>query len=188
MGETPKSETIPAPIRFVLDPISVVIPPSILTYERGSSVLLISILLFSTRAAIKGINITTIGVLFITELRIATKTKIMENRTIVFSLFSNSNIFAIELIAPVATIPSAIISRAITVINPGFAKPDNKFVISNPECLENIICINAKLDNNPIETVSIGYLSKIKKNRAIMPTIIVNNATIFKSIIIVLLY
>ena len=49
-----------------------------------------------------------------------------------FSLFSNSNIFAIELIAPVATIPSAIISKAITVINPGFAKPDNKLLYQIP--------------------------------------------------------
>ena len=107
MGETPKSETIPAPIRFVLDPISVVIPPAYLRMKEGVAFYLYQYY-FSLLETIKGINITTIGV-FITELRIATTTKIMEKRTIVFSLFSNSNIFAIELIAPVATIPSAII-------------------------------------------------------------------------------
>ena len=89
---------------------------------------------------------------------------------------------------PVATKPSAITNKDITVIKPGFEKlnisslNEGRLLSGNKSC--NII--NA--DNKVIDTVSRGYLSETKKPKAIIPNIIIIKETKFSSNIMYSLY
>ena len=95
-------------------------------YDRGKKVFRVSIPCLSLKATINGINITTIGVLFKTELNNATQTKIKLINIVGGKFIFVSNKRTIEDTTPAATKPSAITNKDNTVISPGLEKPDNK--------------------------------------------------------------
>ena len=85
-----------------------------------------SIPCLSLRATIKGMNITTIGVLFNTELNNATQISMKLINIVGGKFILVSNKRTIEDTTPAATNPSAITNNDSTVIRPGLENPANR--------------------------------------------------------------
>ena len=119
----PAPSKAPAANRLVLDPILVMLPPSMAA--KLSGIITIAALLpsFSASAARIGMKITTTGVLFmiaeisITTMRQATITR----RGVLFPILTRKRAGALR--APVCTSPWPTTRRAMIVISAGSAKP-----------------------------------------------------------------